>query len=192
MISTDRQYRAFDFEQSEEMRVTGVPVVFNSPTVLYRIDGIDFKEVIDRHAFDDVDLSDVLLNVNHSGKAAAKTKNRTLQLEIRDDGIHMDGDLSKNATGRELHEDIKNGFYDKMSFAFTVRESKYDKATRTNTIAKVERLYDISAVDYAAYSQTTLSLRSFFEAEAEKEKMEMEISRRKQELIEKLQKEANK
>jgi phage head maturation protease len=57
MISTDRQYRAFDFEQSEEMRVTGVPVVFNSPTVLYRIDGIDFKEVIDRHAFDDVDLS---------------------------------------------------------------------------------------------------------------------------------------
>jgi phage head maturation protease len=84
----------------------------------------------------------------------------------------MDADLSKNATGRELNEDIKNGFYDKMSFAFTVAKESYDKKSRTRTIEAIDRLFDVSAVTFPAYNQTTISARSFFEVEAEKERAE--------------------
>jgi uncharacterized protein len=92
--------------------------------------------------------------------------------------------LSKNASGRELYESIQNGFYDKMSFAFTVAETSYDKETRTRKILKIDRLYDVSAVDFPAYNQTTIYARSFFEAEAEKELAEARERRRKQFIFE--------
>lgn len=172
MITRDRHYRSFDFQLRQEgedgrMVVEGQPVVFNQETVICEIDGVQYKEKIDPRAFDEAIMHDVVLNVDHVGKPAAKTKNHTLKLFVRPDGLYMEADLSKNATGRELYEDIKNGFYDKMSFAFTVAESSYDNTTRTRTITKIKRLFDVSAVTFAAYEQTSLVARSWAEAQAE-------------------------
>lgn len=175
----DRQYRSFDFDSDDSMRIEGIPIVFDQPTVLYEIDGIKFYEQICRGALDGAKIDDVVLNIDHEGKPAAKTKNKTLNIEVRDRDVFISADLSKNATGRELHEDIKNGFYDKMSFAFTVAESSYDKDTRTRKIIKIGRLYDVSAVTVPAYDQTSISARSFFEAEAEKERMEVRMNEEK-------------
>ena len=80
--------------------------------------------------------------------------------------------MSKNATGRELYEDIRNGFYDKMSFAFKVREDSYDRETRTRTILRIERIFDVSAVTFPAYEQTSISARSWAEARHEIEAAE--------------------
>ena len=118
-------------------------------------------------------MDDVVLNIDHEGKPAAKTKNGTLQLRVADDGMYMVADLSKNATGRELYEDIQNGFFDKMSFAFTVREEEYDKKTRTRRIMKIDRLFDVSAVTFPAYAQTSIMARDTFAMELEKERMEI-------------------
>jgi len=60
-----------------------------------------------------------------------------------------------------------------MSFAFTISEESYDKSTRTRRIEKIDRLYDVSAVTFPAYEQTSISARSFFEEESEKELMEI-------------------
>ena len=182
MMSKDREYRNFEF-QTEEMRVEGMPVVFEQPTLMAEFDGMKFYEVIDRAAFDETDMSDVVLNVDHGGKPAAKTKNGTLELRKTDSGLFISGDLSKNATGRELYEDIQNGFFDKMSFAFTVRKDSYDKITRTRRIEKIDRLFDVSAVTFPAYNQTSISARSFFEAEAEREMKERAEAQRREELI---------
>lgn len=175
----DRQYRSFDFESDEDMIVEGVPIVFDQPTVLYEIDGIKYFEEISRDALNGAKIDDVVLNIDHSGKPAAKTKNGTLSIEVRERDVFIRADLSKNATGRELHEDITNGFYDKMSFAFTITESSYDRDTRIRKILKIGRLYDVSAVTVPAYDQTSLSARSFFEAEAEKERMEVRLNEEK-------------
>lgn len=183
MITPDtREYRSFEFASTPEMRVSGRPVVFDTPAMMYEFDGIKFYEQISADAFNEADMTDVVLNVDHSGKPAAKTKNKTLQLEVRADGLYMEADLSKNQTGRELHEDITEGFYDTMSFAFTVAKESYDKTTRTRTIEKVERLFDVSAVTFPAYKETTISARSYFEAEAEKEKA-AEAARREREKL---------
>lgn len=186
MITKDRQYRAFEFEQKEDMKVDGQAVTFNNPTVIFEVDGVKYYEIVDARAFDRTDMSDVVLNVDHQGKPAAKTKNQTLELRKTESGLFISADLSKNATGRELYEDISNGFYDKMSFAFTVRKDEYDKQTRTRKILEIDKLYDVSAVTVPAYEATSISARSFFEAEAEKERMELrelELRRKKLNLL---------
>ena len=78
-IKQGREYRALqDFslvprdEGSKEYRVRGTAIVFNSPTVLWECDGVEYKEIIDRHAFDECDMSDVIFNYNHGGKVVAQ------------------------------------------------------------------------------------------------------------------------
>jgi HK97 family phage prohead protease len=174
MITKDREYRNFTFETNEEMKLRGIPIVFEQETVLYVIDGIEYKEIIDRNALKGARIDDVVLNVDHQGKPAAKTKNGTLILDVRNNEVYMEADLTKNATGRELHEDVKNGFYDKMSFAFSVEADEYNRETHTRRITKIKRLYDVSCVTEPAYSQTSVSARSYFDAEAEKERKALE------------------
>lgn len=145
--------------------ITGNPVVFNRATVIWEYDGVQYKEIIDSKAFDGCDMSDVVLNIDHTGKPAAKTKNNTLLLDKRVDGLYIEADLSQNVTGRELYEDIQNKFYDKMSFAFSVDDDDYNQDTHTRTILKIKRLYDVSAVTFPAYSETSISARSWAEAQ---------------------------
>jgi len=186
VVTKDRQYRSFDFEvrgDGEKMLVAGRPVVFNTETVLYEYDGIQYKEIIDSRAFSEAKMDDVVLNIDHQGKPAAKTRNGTLVLEVRGDGLYMEADLSRNATGRELFEDIQKGFYDRMSFAFAVSEASYNKDTRTRTILKIKRLYDVSAVTFPAYEQTSISARSWVEAQLEAEERERARERARKRLI---------
>jgi HK97 family phage prohead protease len=189
-IKKGREYRAIsDFglvpraDGSEEYRVKGTAVVFNAPTILAEFDGIKYSEIIDRHAFDNCDMSDVIFNYNHSGKVVARLRNKTLNLSISDSGLDMAADLSGTQAGRELYEEIDGGYVDKMSFSFTVQESKYDTVTHTRTITKVKKLYDVSAVDIPAYDETSISARSSFEEEHSKELEALEQVRRRRRLI---------
>lgn len=189
-IKEGREYRALkDFnlvpraEGSEEYRVKGTAVVFNTPTVLAEFDGVKYCEIIDRHAFDECDLSDVIFNYNHGGKVVARLRNKTLALTIAEGGLDMEADLSGTVAGRELYEEIDGGYVDKMSFSFTVREESYDSVTHTRTITKVKKLYDVSAVDIPAYNETSISARGFFEEEHSRELEALEQARRRKRLI---------
>ena len=152
-------------------------------TCLYEYDGVKYYEVIDRHAFDECDMSDVIFNYNHCGKVVARLRNKTLTLTITDRGLDMEADLSGTVAGRELYEEIDGGYIDKMSFSFVVRESKYDSVTHTRTITKIRKLYDVSAVDIPAYEETSISARAFFEVEHEKEVAALEQVARRRRLL---------
>ena len=159
----------------EEMIVEGVPCVFNTPTVLYKYDGIEYKEQVDDKAFASCDMSDVIFNMNHCGRVYARTRNGSLKLEVKEDGLHMQARLMNNDRGHEeLYRDIKEGLLDRMSFAFTVKNQAYDREDHLRTIMAIDKLYDVSAVDIPAYNTTELSARSFFDAEREKELKEIE------------------
>lgn len=189
-LKDGREYRSLqDFslvpreEGSEEYRVKGTAVVFDTPTVLFECDGIEYKEIIDRHAFDGCDLSDVIFNYNHGGKVVARLRNKTLSLHVTERGLEVEADLSGTQAGRELYEEIDGGYIDKMSFSFSVREAKYDSVTHTRTITKVKKLYDVSAVDIPAYEETSISARSFFTEEHGKELAALEQARRRKKII---------
>ena len=189
-IKKGREYRALqDFSlipregENDAYRVRGTAVVFDSPTCLYEYDGVKYYEVIDRHAFDGCDMSDVIFNYNHGGKVVARLRNKTLALNIDERGVNIEADLGGTTAGRELYEEIDGGYVDKMSFSFTVREAKYDSVTHTRTITKVKKLYDVSAVDIPAYNDTSISARSFFEEEHSKELAALEQARRRKKLV---------
>ena len=146
-------------------------------------DGVEYKEIIDRHAFDECDMSDVIFNYNHGGKVVARLRNKTLALNIDERGVNIDADLGGTTAGRELYEEIDGGYVDKMSFSFTVREASYDSVTHTRTITKVKKLYDVSAVDIPAYNDTSISARSFFEEEHSRELAALEQARRRKKLV---------
>lgn len=169
VISKDREYRAFELRAADgEMTVEGYAAIFESPAVLYSYDGVDYREVIDREAFSGAQMADVVMNYNHQGKPVARTKNGTLQLRVDSTGLQIRADLSGTEEGRRLYEEIRGGYIDKMSFAFTVSEDSYDRDTHTRRILGIQRLYDVAAVDLPAYDATNISARSYFSAEAEK------------------------
>ena len=171
MISKDREYRAFEMRVADgEMTVEGYAAVFESPTVLYRNGAIEYKEKISAGAFDGAEMRDVVFNFNHQGKPVARTKNGTLALSTDERGLKVRADLSGTEEGRRLYEEIKGGYIDKMSFAFKVSEEAYDRNTHTRDIRGFERIFDVAAVDQPAYDATSISARSYFDAEAEKRK----------------------
>lgn len=171
----------------KKMIVEGYAVRFNSPTVLFSIGNTDYSEQIDPEAFAEARMDDVIFNYNHGGKVMARTRNNTLELEVREDGVFIRAQLHGTEEGRTLYNEIKGGYIDRMSFRFSVREESFDKAANMWTVRKIKRLYDVSAVDIPAYDDTSIEARRTFiletlEQEAQEEserKAAAEIRRRK-------------
>lgn len=181
----DAQTREVQNVESEpsELWVEGYAVRFNSPTVLFECGGNEYKEQIDRNAFSECDMSDVIFNYNHSGKIVARTKNKTLEITVNDDGVFIRARLDGTEEGRKLYDEISKGYIDKMSFQFTVKEQSYNSEKRMWTIYKVKRLYDVSAVDIPAYDDTSISISA---AERRYELSDMENENAKNQLLLKL------
>ena len=154
-------------QADEEMIVEGYAVRFNSPTVLFEYDGIEYKEQIDDRAFQETKMDDVIFNYDHQGKVMARTRNKTLELEVREDGLFMRAKLSGTEEGRKLYEEIRGGYIDRMSFQFSIKEEAYDKENHMWTVRKVKRLYDVSAVSIPAYDDTSIEARKNFILEAD-------------------------
>ena len=183
MITPDtREYRSFELRQKTEnepddsMILEGRAVVFNSPEVMFESDGIQYLEQVDREAFANAKIDDVILNMNHEGQALARTRNNTLQLEMTEDSLDIIADMSKSRASRDAFEAVQNGLLDKMSFAFTVARDFYDENTHTRTILEIDRLFDVSLVNFPAYEQTSVSARSYFAAKAEAERKAAEVA----------------
>lgn len=186
----EREYRAvvlpLRLPESEkridsDYYVEGFATTFNKPYLLYEWDGVKYYEEIDRNALDDADLSDVIMQYDHQGKVLARLSNKTLGLEPTDNGLFIYADLSKSQAAKELYEEIRNGLITKMSWAFTVAEDRYDRETRTRTILKIKKVYDVSAVSLPANGDTEISARSWLDGVIEAEKREA-LERRKRKL----------
>ena len=154
--------------------VEGYATTFNEPYVLWEYDGIKYYEVIDRNALAEADMSDVIMQYDHQGKVLARLSNNTLGLEPDDKGLFIFADLSKSQASREMYGEIESGLVNKMSWAFTVAEDKYNNETRTRTITKIKKVYDVSAVSIPANGDTNISARSYCEGVIAKEMQELQ------------------
>ena len=189
----EREYRLaepFQIEQNEaqELRLKGLPVVFNRETVLFEYEGIQYKEIIAGDALEGCDMSDFILNRNHGQNDStvfARTKNGSLTFTVTPAGLEVDALLDpEDERHVNLYRDIQKGRIDKMSFAFTVRAEEYDRKTHTRTIARIAKLFDVSAVDFPAYNDTAIgTVRDFFTEDYRDEFRELEQARRRQLLI---------
>lgn len=173
-ITNDRMYRHFEIRASDEANIIeGYAAIFDQAEVMYEINNIAYSEEIKSGAFNNAEMKDVVLNFNHGGKPVARTKNNTLELRIDNHGLHIKADVGGTQAGREIYEEVKGGYLDKMSFAFTIAEEDYDRKARTRIIKGIKRVYDVAVVDFPAYEATSVVARSFYAAEADKETMEI-------------------
>jgi len=94
----------------------------------------------------------------------------SLKLVADDYGLKVSGEFVDTQYSRDVYAMMKAEVLDEMSFAFTVRDYTYDSLTRTTTITDIDKLFDVSAVDNAAYPQASISaMRSAEQAELESE-----------------------
>lgn len=189
-MKDNREYRSMDlkpFDEEQEYRVSGYASTFD-PYVLFTQDGVDYSERIEPTAFDEADLSDVVFRIDHVGRVYARSSAGTVEVWHDDHGLGMNADLGKTQQARDLFADIEAGNYPKMSFAFTVAEDHYDKATHTRVIDRIAKVFDVSPVSFPANPGTELcvSTRDYFDGviEAEKaERLEREAKERQRQKI---------
>lgn len=191
-IEQGREYRLITSvvapTDDEKMIVEGYATTFNEPYHLYDTYNnmgaeCEVKEQVDRHAFDRTDFGDCIMQYDHEGIVFARLSNKTLELDVDDKGLKVRAFLGGTANGRNLYEEIKGGYINKMSFGFTVAENgskiEPDGNDYLRTIYDIKKLYDVSAVSIPANDYTSISARKqcdgvIAELETERAKAEEE------------------
>ena len=186
-----QEFRAIENEEGE-LIIEGYAVVFNSPATH------GYTEVISSKAFDNCDMTDVILRYNHNNSfiILGRTRNHSLSLTVDSIGLKIRAILQKDITDHvNIYNAIKSQLIDRQSFAFTVREDQYDYDTDTRTITDIDKLYDVSVVDQPWYPSTDVSTArgivndDFIERRKELRKAhedKVALENAKQELISKL------
>ena len=185
-IKQDREYRTLAAPLSAQAAakrietdfyVEGYATTFDSPYLLYEIEGTKFYERIDAHALDGADMSDVIMQYDHEGRVFARQSNGSLILIPDHKGLLIAAELGRTDLARGLYQDIQQGMITKMSWAFTVKTDSYDRATHTRTILEIKKVYDVSAVSIPANGDTEISARSFAHRSYEAERQERLLQR---------------
>ncbi len=172
-----KELRAFFFEvraeQDEEHGhyLSGQPIVFGQSTNMGPYD-----EVIEAGALDKTDLKDVRFLVNHNtdmiplARSRRNNNNSTMQMTVVPDTgmfIRVDLDTENNAEARSLYSAVERGDLDGMSFMFIVDEDSWDGLDTEHpvrTVRSIKQVFEVSAVTWPAYSQTTITARGISDA----------------------------
>ena len=156
---------------SDSKKVHGYATKFNTKYMLWGYSDYEVWEQIAPHAFDECDMSDVIMQYNHEGRVFARNSNGTLDLDIDGVGLAIDAELGGTTLGQQVYEEIAGGYTTKMSFGFSVgkdervteEDHETGKIVVTRTITKISKLYDVSAVSLPANDATSISARSYSE-----------------------------
>jgi hypothetical protein len=133
-------------------------------------------------------MADVIMQYDHEGRVFARKSNGTLEVAPDEKGLHIRADLGGTELGRQLYEEIRGGYTNKMSFGFTVsKQERTEEQVEAKTIVHrkitgIKKLYDVSAVSLPANDATEISARNFSEgviAEIEKELLAVQARKRK-------------
>lgn len=171
-----KEIRAFNFEiqanddEEKGKFIEGRAIVFDETTDLGW-----YSEKIDRDALKDTDLKDVRLLVNHNtdmiplARSRNNNENSTLQMSVDEEGmkIRANLDTENNADARSLYSATERGDISGMSFMFTVDADKWDDIDTdhpTRTVLGIRKVFEVSAVTFPAYEQTTLEARGLADA----------------------------
>lgn len=177
-----RQYREMrmDAKEEEGQTVEGYATTYNQPYLLFTDKKKDYTvgiyEQVSDKAFDECDMSDTIFQYNHEGRVFARVSNGTMELDKDDEhGLKVTADLGGTDIGRQLYQEIKGGYTNKMSFGFTIKKAsdlvelddgEFDE-NYVYTIEQIGKLYDVSAVSLPQNDFTSISARKFNNGEIE-------------------------
>jgi hypothetical protein len=142
----------------DKRTVAGYAALFNSEADI----GGAFREVIAPGAFSGTLAGDIRALVDHdSGRVIGRSTAGTLRLSEDDKGLAVEIDLPDTTDGRDLAVSLERGDISGMSFGFRVTKDTWDETgdMPMRTIQAVD-LFEVSAVAFPAYDDTSLALRS--------------------------------
>ncbi len=165
--------------QLEGNKVQGLAAVLESRTNIGNL----FVEVIERGAFDETDLTDVLLFVNHDmskiplARSRRNNGNSTMQLKVDERGLNIEAtlDVEQNVEAKSLISAIHRHDITGMSFLFSIKEDSWEDLNSelpTRRIKKIARVREVSAVNFPAYEQTEINVRDTGSLDSEKQALE--------------------
>lgn len=172
----EKEIRAFTFEVRAENNeehgnfLEGRPIVYDSRTNLGWYD-----EIIEKGALDNTDLKDVRFLVNHNtdmiplARSRNNTVNSTMQMSVDEKGmlIRVDLDTENNAEAKSLYSAVERGDIDGMSFMFVVDKDMWediDTEHPTRHILGIDKVFEVSAVTFPAYEDTSIQARGLSDA----------------------------
>lgn len=181
-----KEIRKFNFEvraKKDEQHgnyLEGTPIVYDEWADLGWYD-----EQIRSGALADTDLRDVRFLVNHNtdmiplARSRNNNENSTMQMTVVDGvgmNIRVNLDTENNADARALYSAVDRGDIDSMSFMFVVADDIWedeDTEHPKRTITSIRKVFEVSAVTFPAYEQTSISARGLSDAlDSAKESLE--------------------
>ncbi|MEY9198683.1 HK97 family phage prohead protease [Sinorhizobium fredii] len=151
----------------EKRTLVGYAAVFNSDTSI----GDWWVERIAPGAFAETIKGDIRALVDHDmGRVIGRTKSGTLRLAEDSNGLRVEIDVPNTTDGNDLWTLVERGDISGMSFGFRVTKQEWDETgdMPVRTIQAVE-LFEVSAVAFPAYDDTSIGKRSLEAARAEAE-----------------------
>lgn len=152
-----------EYREEDEGKIEGIASRVDE---WYDLGGFD--ERVAKGAFDDVLENDVRALFNHDPNLVlARTKSKTLELfKDKEGNLAYRFKTPNRSYAKDLEDAVKSGDVDQSSFAFRVKEEKWewrddnkDLKKDRRTILKFEKLYDVSPVTYPASPSTTVATR---------------------------------
>lgn len=143
------------------LQVRGYAIVWNSPSE--RMGSV--IETIDARSLDhlgDLNSANVRMQIEHKDLAVASTASGTLRLAKDEHGLRIEADLDeRRSDSRDLYYAIERGDVTKMSFGFRIapggeRLHEGEDGILRAHVTRIERLYEVSAVTFPAYTSTSL------------------------------------
>lgn len=163
------EVRAEPEQENGDLILCGTPVIFNQPYLLFRYGDKEVYEVIESGAFDEANYVDVPLKYNHGdsrgtpARTTSKTERGRLTISVLPDRVDVRMNLLPTSGGKDLYLEVSNGTVSQMSWAFTEERESEKIVEEDNKITfyvrKVNRVFDVSAVDFGANPQTSIYAR---------------------------------
>ena len=168
-------------ETEGKMIIEGYPVIFDKETYIdMGWDG--WFEKVDRHAFDNADMSDVALKYNHDDSflILARTRNDSLKLTIDEKGIFIHAELIDTTTNRDVYKMVQSGLLREGSFAFTVTDDteELQDGQVHRTIKGIGKLFDVAICPNGAYGDMTEIYARSYDLLENKKKDKTEVLKR--------------
>ena len=183
-LKKDQEFRAFNFEiraKEDEKHghyIEGQPIVFGQ-----RTDMGWYDEVISAEALNNCDLKDVRFLVNHNldmiplARSRNNNENSTMQMSVVPEGmnIRVDLDTENNQESKSLYSAVGRGDVTGMSFMFSVRKAEWDESNPDHPVRRITsiaKIWELSAVTWPAYEQTSITTRCSGALDSAKEELE--------------------
>jgi HK97 family phage prohead protease len=146
-------------EDGERRSIRGIAALYNVETII----GGAFREVIRPGAFSKTlqERDQVALWNHDTGKPLGRKSAGTLEIEDREDGIHVTIYPGNRSWDQDVYESIARGDVRGMSFGFDVVKDAVARLADGSTLVELLeiRLWEVSPVTFPAYDLTSVEAR---------------------------------